>query len=86
MTKSLILLTNFFKNMALFACFNGLYVRYNGEVWDYFMGLDYRNIKYKLTINPKTKEVKMVVLSWDRLLSTQDFGDIKTYYFTGKKQ
>ena len=26
MTKSLILLTNFFKNMALFACFNGLYV------------------------------------------------------------
>lgn len=72
--------------MPSFPCFNGLYVRYHGEVWDYFMGLDYRNIKYKLTINPKTKEVQMVVLSWDRTMSTKDFGDLKTYYFTGKKQ
>ena len=72
--------------MPSLACFNGLYVKYKGEVWDYFMGLDYRDIKYKLTINPKTKDVQMVVLSWDRRLSTKDFGDLKTYYFKGKKQ
>ena len=40
----------------------------------------------KSTLHPKTKDVQMVVLSWDRRLSTKDFGDLKTYYFKGKKQ
>ena len=65
--------------------FNGLFYRYNQPVYDFFMGLDNRFINFKLDCNSKTKEVKMVVLSWDRSIPG-DFPLLKTYYFTGKKQ
>ena len=65
--------------------FNGFYFKYNHEVYDLFMGLDHRDINFKLDYNSKTKDVKMVVLSWYRI-NPNPFYDLKTYYFTGKKQ
>lgn len=67
-----------------FPKFNGFYMKWSHEVWDLFMGLDNRYIKFKLDYNSKTNDVNMVVLSWDR--NTPGFPLLKTYYFTGKKQ
>ena len=74
MFKSLILLTNFFKNMALFACFNGLYVlpytymkKYNVTFTVYF-DTDIKNVDTAVMADNEDMAVKIAETKLDKYL------------------